>query len=108
MISFKHFSGLLNAVKRESQQIAELTFALKRFYQGVPFDHPDPPSVSYIYEYLKEVCLDYENNWIEYFIDELNWGEYYREGMVVVNGKTVQLATIEDLYELLLKNAQTK
>lgn len=42
------------------------------------------------------------NEWISYFCFELNFGKKYKEGSVLdENGKTIPLATIDDLYDLL-------
>jgi hypothetical protein len=44
------------------------------------------------------------NEWISYFCFELNFGRKYKEGNVLDdNGKSIPLATYDDLYDLLTK-----
>ena len=50
---------------------------------------------------LKDIMKD-EDNWIEYYIYELNWGKDYEDGCIQdKNGNNIPLKTIEDLYNLL-------
>lgn len=46
-----------------------------------------------------------KEEWIEYFIYELNMGKEYQPGNITVNGENIKLATIDDLYDLLVKEA---
>ena len=40
-------------------------------------------------------------NWIDYWMWELNFDKRYEQGMVQIDGKEVPLKTIRDLYNLL-------
>lgn len=43
-----------------------------------------------------------ENDWIGYFIYELDWGKSYKRGSIKdEKGKIIKLKTIKDLYNLL-------
>ncbi len=42
-----------------------------------------------------------KENWIDYWMWELDFGEKYEQGMVHIEGKEVPLKTIKDLYNLL-------
>jgi hypothetical protein len=48
------------------------------------------------------------NDWIDYFVWELNFGEKWEEGMVTDNEKDVKLQTIDDLWNLLNYKVVTK
>ena len=53
---------------------------------------------------LKESMKD-EYDWIDYFIYELDFGEKYYDGCVLDKDKsTINLSTVENLYEFLIKN----
>lgn len=56
---------------------------------------------------LNEVFQD-ESHWIEYWVYDLDFGQYWEEGKVVENGADVPLHTVEDLYNLLMKNMEEK
>lgn len=49
-----------------------------------------------------------ESDWISYYCFELDFGKRYEPGCVKKDGKNVPLATLEDLYNLLLKNYQDR
>lgn len=51
--------------------------------------------------FLQEVCED-KNDWIPYWLYELEFGKKYREGYVKdKDGKNISLGTLEDLWNLL-------
>lgn len=50
-------------------------------------------------ESLLKVAIRDDNDWIMYFICELDWGK--KDGKVKINGKKFKLRTLEDLYRLL-------
>jgi len=50
---------------------------------------------------LKELFNDIEDEWIEYWMFDLDFGEKWRPGMVEIKGQDVKLQTIEDLYTIL-------
>lgn len=39
---------------------------------------------------------------ISYFINDLDFGKKYKDGMITINGENVKMATVEDLYDLLV------
>ena len=49
---------------------------------------------------LKE-CGNDTNDWIGYFVWELDFGRDYTDGCVMINGKDVPLRTAEDLWNIL-------
>lgn len=46
------------------------------------------------------------SDWIGYFIFELDFGKKYKKGTVVYNEKDVPLATVDDLYDILVENLE--
>jgi hypothetical protein len=52
---------------------------------------------------LKTVMDDKENDWIGYYIYEIEWGQKYKDGYVEQNNKNIKLKTFEDLYNILTK-----
>ena len=54
-------------------------------------------------ELLKELFNDTEDEWIEYWMFDLDFGEKWRPGMVEIKGQDIKLQTIEDLYGILNK-----
>jgi len=54
---------------------------------------------------LLNLIFDDKDDWISYYIWELNFGEYYEDGDVTdENGSIIKLKTIRDLYDLLVFN----
>ena len=53
---------------------------------------------------LRDITHD-ENDWIGYYIYELDWGEKYEDGMITDEfGNIVPLRTYDDLINLLEEN----
>ena len=50
---------------------------------------------------LLALRFDDTNEWINYWMWELDFGKKYRPGMVLVDGKEVHLKTINDLWNIL-------
>jgi hypothetical protein len=56
---------------------------------------------------LSEIFDDNVDDWIGYFIFELDWGKDYEDGRVKdKDGTNVPLATLKDLYNLLTKKKE--
>jgi hypothetical protein len=51
---------------------------------------------------LKDAMED-EEDWIGYFVYELDCGKDYSKGCVTIHGKAVKLETVDDLYKLLVR-----
>ena len=46
-----------------------------------------------------------DDQWIDYWAYELDFGRRYKYGMITdANGENIPLGTVEELYELLVKN----
>jgi hypothetical protein len=58
--------------------------------------------VDSLIDMLEEYFED-ENEWISYWMFELDFGSKWQSGMVQIEGKDVKLQTIEDLYNILME-----
>ena len=56
---------------------------------------------------LLEFIFDDKNQWIRYWVLELDFGKYYEDGDIKYDdGEVIQLKTVEDLYDLLVRNME--
>lgn len=54
---------------------------------------------------LLEFIFNDKNQWISYWVSDLSFGKDYEDGDVKnENGEDIPLKTVEDLYDLLVKN----
>ena len=54
---------------------------------------------------LLEFIFDDKNQWIRYWVLELDFGKYYEDGDAkYTDGSNIPLKTVEDLYDLLVRN----
>lgn len=58
-----------------------------------------------IFKILQEVFKDKKNDWLGYYIYDLNFGKNWVEGKVTdKDGTDIPLETAENLYDILIKN----
>ena len=68
-----------------------------------------PTLVCTVINLLEYIFDDEETRWISYFIFDLEYGEKYEDGMVTEeDGSIVKLATIKDLYDMLMQKEKLK
>lgn len=94
----ENFSALLDAVKNHSNYICNL-------YRDYGIDFINSPVMeieSEITKYLKAQFND-SDDWISYWMWELDFGKKWRPGAVTFNGIDVPLGTVDDLWNLLTK-----
>lgn len=94
----ENFSTLLNAVKNHSNYICNL-------YRDYGIDFINSPVMeieSEITKYLKAQFND-TDDWISYWIWELDFGKKWKPGTVTFEGIDVPLGTADDLWNLLTK-----
>lgn len=99
MISFDKFEYYINTIKRESDFVDSLTEALQ---------------TEILLEKLNCQCLAIEligdafhdtNDWLGYWIFELNFGSDYTDGCVTeADGALIPLHTTRELYDFLCAN----
>ena len=66
-----------------------------------------PPMCTEMVVDLLEFIFNDENQWISYWIFELDFGKDYEDGWVTQkDGAVIPLKTVEDLYDLLVKNME--
>ena len=66
-----------------------------------------PPMCTETVVDLLEFIFNDENQWISYWIFELDFGKNYEDGWVTQkDGAVIPLKTVEDLYDLLVKNME--
>lgn len=54
---------------------------------------------------LLEIILNDKNEWVSYFVFDLNFGREYKDGMITdKDGANIKLATTQDLWDLLNDN----
>lgn len=54
---------------------------------------------------LLEFIFDDKNHWISYWVWELEFGKRYEDGKIKdENGEDIPLRSVEDLYDLLIRN----
>lgn len=57
---------------------------------------------------LIDIFKDKENDWIGYFICELEFGNKYKDGSITFNNKIVRMSNAEELYDVLVDNLNSK
>ena len=58
-----------------------------------------------IFKILQEAFKDKKNDWLGYYIYDLNFGKNWEEGKVTdKEGNDIPLKTAEDLYNILIEN----
>ena len=56
---------------------------------------------------LEDLTHDSENEWILYYIYDLNFGKKYKDGMITdKDNNNIKMKSIKDLYNFLKKNAE--
>ena len=94
----ENFSILLDAVKNHSDYICNL-------YRDYGIDFINSPVMeieSEINKYLKAQFND-TDDWISYWMWELDFGKKWKPGTVTIDGTDVPLGTVDDLWNLLTK-----
>lgn len=103
MITFEQFSDCIETIQNEMEREDKINdvlsdeFALERTMLYNPL----------LAEYIKLLrsVFDDENDWIDYYVYDLDFGKDYHDGDVQdENGQNIPLLTVEDLYNLLIEN----
>lgn len=97
-MTFEKFKKYMNAVKKDYDYMDQVSDALNS-----DFLYENIHGASYVLDILSGVFHDGENDNIGYFCFELDWGKNYKPGVITEDdGTIVPLATLEDLYNLLV------
>lgn len=103
MISKEQFVKHVNAIKDKH----DLDSRLNKFFSDNSIDgyimFPDltPNLIEVLHTIFGEADKE---EWIEYFMFELNFGKGWKPGMVNVHGKDIPLSTPEELYDFLVSD----
>lgn len=93
------FKQIINAIKNQSKITSELHFK----YRFDLYDSVFGRNEAEICKALKKEFND-KDNWISYWMWELDFGEKWKPGMVVAkDGTDIQLKTVDDLWNILVK-----
>ena len=95
MISEELFTKCIDALKKQYDFEKEC-YEVFRTTFFVPGDWDET-----MIEVLSEIFRD-DDDWIDYFVYELNFGREWKPGVVKVDGTDVRLADTKDLYNLLM------
>lgn len=103
MISKEFFANTMNRLYEQENKILAVDKALVDLDNDFGgFGIPSASSISL--DILKE-CLNDENNWLDYFIYELDWlNNIHDECIIEDNSKYVVIKTWEDVYDFITKN----
>ena len=96
------FISSINAIKQQMDKDKE---CLKAFKIILPFDYisgyDNHVIIDTMIKLLQELTND-ENEWINYFIWELEFGDKYKDGCVKIDNENIPLRTSEDLWNLIV------
>lgn len=100
MLSKDEFVKVMTNIK----QIYDKDMEISMFFWNNMACNPETPYDDLMREFLyllKRIFND-EDDWIGYYIYELEFGESYQDGMIHdVDGSNIKLKTYEDLYDIL-------
>lgn len=100
-MTFTDFEKYMNAVHKDYRWMDLVTDALN---SDVLYENLE--SQYFLLDLMTDIFEDKED-WIGYYVFELNWGEDYRPGIVKdKDGNDIPLATLEDLYNILMKKKE--
>ena len=100
ILSKDEFITVMNNWKDTTDYQDKLNNLFSEYCEGWLFQ----PDCSVGLLYTLEVMFQDQSHWIDYFVHELDFGKKYTEGMVTESdGSPIPLGTIEELYDLLIK-----
>lgn len=106
MISKETFVDVMNKLKVLDEKMNNVDVAMKELspdFSGFYI----PQILNIALEILRDV-FDDNDDWISYFMFELNWLHYYKTGCVSINGESIDLSTWDKVYEFLINNMNNK
>lgn len=107
-IKYDDFKAHLESVVRINAFLDRLCGFCGEANQGrIDFELTFPSLMDDVVDLLKIATND-RDDWIGYWVYELNCGQKYKDGMVKEkDGRIVKLKTIEDLWNLIVKSDTT-
>ena len=107
MISLKQFTTFIEGIDKFYKREEQLNRAFGEFNTSYTIVEFCPEIVDSILQFLKEVFED-EDDWIGYWIYELEMGNRKDLGCFYKTGESIKLDTIEDLFNFLLENMENE
>ena len=98
MLTFEEFNDYMKKIKVQLECTNNLDEALKKM--SPDFGGFFNAAIDIAIDLLKRVMND-EDEWIEYYIYEANWGKTFKE-VYESDGTPIPLETIEDLYNIII------
>ena len=100
-MTFTDFEKYMEAVHKDYRWMDLVTDALN---SDVLYENLE--SQYFLLDLMTDIFEDKED-WIGYYVFELNWGKEYEPGKVKdEDGNDIPLATLEDLYNILTKKKE--
>lgn len=93
---------LFKSIMNTAREYRKYVFRLKDEHHMDYFSYPSADIGMKMLDTIEMALLDNENHYISYFIHDLNFGEDWRPGAVLVDGMDFQLTSDEELWELLM------
>lgn len=104
VIEYEEFRYYMEEIKDVEDYWNELSDLDSKYGYAVQVERPTDRISSALVKLLEKSFND-ENNWISYYIWELNFGRDWEPGCVTnEEGTDVKLQEVEDLYDLLIEN----
>lgn len=101
---FKSYMQKLDEIEKKEENLDNALKDISPDFGGISFIE----ITDVVYEILKDVFKD-KFDWIGYWRWELEKGTKWKKGTITEkNGKEIKLKTVEDLYNLLIKEMNTK
>ena len=106
MLSKETFIKAIDQIKRHRDIECKINDATKDF-NFMQFQFGDYEDV--VVRILEDAMEDTTDNWIGYWIYELDFGnDYYKGSIVEIDGTPIKLSTSNELYDFLLSNMKKK
>lgn len=96
-ITFKKFNETIELLKRRDKQYKELNKVFREIHTD-SYIMPDLQLETTVVRLLELLTND-KNEFISYFIYDLDFGKEYTENCYTINNKEVKLKTTKDLYK---------
>lgn len=98
-----HFN-LFKSVLDVAREYRLYVYNLHKGYGYDLFSYPSSSAAQHVVDAIQLAMLDNENEYINYYIHDLTFGEKWKPGMVVGHdGEDIELTSDEALWNLLLK-----
>lgn len=101
IISKDAFLRIMNDVHKEEEYIDDINGVFNKYNYGGGYF---PPTCVDSLVNLLEFIFEDNNDWIGYYIWELNFGKNWNPGTVRCKDKDIRLDTDENLYDFLVKD----